>query len=311
MTQSEEQFVSDQAASSHNLKIPFCDNSHWQFGWGDGLYNFDEQHFLMWAKFGHCRYEPKAFDVEIAVAARKVADAARKPIFLGLSGGIDSEVIARTFLKEKIPFTPLIAKFDNDLNQHDIAYAFDFCRANNLTPEVITLDIVAFIENCVNTTYVLNRCPFLFHMHLMRHAASRGGMAVIGLGEQKYKKFDGKIFLPVPIERIAVIHFMQAEGVEGVPAFYCYTPEIIASYLRDAKEIGFKQMGKIAHKLKVKVFQKYWPELALRPKYTGFENVIDLKDAIQAKLLEKYGVKLTQVMIPLDELEEQLSVVVP
>lgn len=286
----------------------FSDNNHWRFGWGrKKLYNFDEQDQPLWVTFGPCNAPPKAFNIEMANAAKKMANAATKPIYVAMSGGIDSELVARTMLQEKIPFTPLILKYDNDVNKMDIAYAFEFCKQHNLTPEVPTLDIVAFFQESVNTPYILANCAHIMHMHIMRYVAKLGGMAVIGVGEQRYEKSDGKVFIPVPIERIAVTHFMQAEQVEGVSAFYCYTPELMLSILLEAKAHGFQNMDKYAHNIKDALYHKFWPDLTRRPKYSGFEYVEEERQEAQRKLMRKYGSKTAKYAIPLFELEHQLS----
>jgi hypothetical protein len=285
----------------------FSDQNHWRFGWGSGLYNFHEQHLPLWVTFGPCRYDPKGFDIEIAAAVRKIAAASTKPIYVTMSGGLDSELVARIMLQERVPFTPLIAQFEKDLNKEDIAYAFDFCRAHNLTPEVMKIDIQAFFKESLNTPYVLNNCSHLLQMQLMRHATRLGGMAVIGVGEQRYDDKNGKIYVPVPIERIAVTHFMQAEQIEGVSAFYCYTPEMMLSLLREAKAHGFKEMAGLAHNIKEDIYRKFWPDLAQRPKYSGFEKVMEDRIVAQIKLYEKYKEKICTFPILLEDLERQLS----
>ena len=66
-----------------------------------------------------------------------------------LSGGIDSENIANIFLQCNIRFTPIIVSYvhkDKVLNDYDIAYAYKFCKENNLTPQVIDIDIVDFFS---------------------------------------------------------------------------------------------------------------------------------------------------------------------
>lgn len=286
----------------------FSHNNHWQFGWGKkNLYNFDEQDLPLWVKFGPCKEPPKSLDIEMANAVKKIAAAATKPIYVAMSGGIDSELIARVMLQEKVPFTPLILKYERDANAMDIKYAFDFCKQHNLTPEVPTIDITDFFVKTINTPYILGNCAHLMHMHLMRYAASLGGMAVIGVGEQRYEKENGKISIPVPRERIAVTHFMQAEQVEGVSAFYCYTPELMLSLLLEAKAHGFESIQRFAHNIKDAIYHKYWPDLVKRPKYTGFEYVEDERKEAQRLLHKKYGLKLVKYAIPMFEFEQQLA----
>ena len=51
--------------------------------------------------------------------ARRIAERTTKPIYLCMSGGIDSEVAAEAFLAEKIPFTALTLSYKG-INDHDI-----------------------------------------------------------------------------------------------------------------------------------------------------------------------------------------------
>mgnify|MGYP003392870854 CR=1 FL=1 len=292
--------------------IQFSDNNHWKFGWGKGLYNFDQQQQPMWVTFGPCQRQPKTFDLEMAATVRRVADNASKPIYVAMSGGIDSELIARMMLQERVPFTPLIVQFEEDLNQQDISYAFEFCKNHQLTPEIMKLDIVNFFKTCVDTPYILTNCTHLMQMHIMRQARHLGGMTVIGTGEQCYEGVDGQIAVTVPQERIAVTHFMQVERVHGVSAFYYYTPELMLSLLREAKEIGFQNMSKFAHNIKEAIYRKFWPDLLPRPKLSGFEKIdgkrLATQEKLKKRLLERCGTSiLSRHTIPIDILEKQLT----
>jgi hypothetical protein len=287
--------------------IHFSDGDHWRFGWGDGLYNFHEREKTPWCTFGPCRYEPKTFDIELAAAAHRVADTAAKPLYVAMSGGLDSELVARIMVQEKIPFTPLIGQYLNDYNKQDIAFAFEFCKLHNLTPEVVKIDILALFRDSIHTPYPISNIAHLLQMHLMRHAASKGGMAIISTGEHRYEQKDGKFVLPFHTDGMGVLHFMKAENVHGVYHFFRYTPEMMLSILRESKAFGFDKMGFLAHNIKESLYHTYWPDMPVRPKYSGFENISQQRAKAQVKLLVKYGSMIQQVYIPVDELELQLA----
>ena len=61
---------------------------------------------------------------------------------LCLSGGVDSEMMARVFLSCGFIFKVAILRFKNDLNLYDIRYAVSFCDFYNLTYEFVDLDII-------------------------------------------------------------------------------------------------------------------------------------------------------------------------
>jgi len=224
-----------------------------------------------------------------------------------MSGGIDSEILARTLLKEKIPFTPLIVRFVGGHNAYDIQYAFDYCQKNGLKPEVLDIDIFAFMKDSTNTPYVLASCANLLNMHLMRYAAERGGVAIIAGGEQRFRYLDEKVVTDVSIQRVAKAHFMQAENIQAVSSFFYYTPEMMLSFFREVKMHGFENMERYGHNIKVDIYEKFWPDLVRRPKYSGFEKVRGRRLVAEYELHNKYGARISELIIPLDEFERQLS----
>jgi hypothetical protein len=68
-----------------------------------------------------------------------------KPILLYLSGGLDSELVARSLIEFGIKFTPVIFNWGNKkgeiVNSNDTQYAVDFCNEFQLTPIVKTVNI--------------------------------------------------------------------------------------------------------------------------------------------------------------------------
>ena len=59
-------------------------------------------------------------------------------IYIGLSGGLDSEYVFKKFHSLKIPFTPVIVygscyKYESD-------YAFQICKKYDIEPKVINID---------------------------------------------------------------------------------------------------------------------------------------------------------------------------
>jgi 7-cyano-7-deazaguanine synthase in queuosine biosynthesis len=59
----------------------------------------------------------------------------KKRIFIGLSGGMDSEYVCKAFLQEHVDFTPVIIETPG--NSLELSYAYHFCRKNNLEPIII------------------------------------------------------------------------------------------------------------------------------------------------------------------------------
>jgi hypothetical protein len=284
----------------------FTDNNHWRFGWGNGLYNFQDQFLPLWVSYGPCRYTPKTFDIETSIAARKIADSTNKPIYVAMSGGLDSELVARTMMKEKIPFTPLIAQFENDYNKFDIDFAFDVCREYGLQPEVYKVNILDIFKSSAHTPYILANCASILYMDMIRYVHGLGGKVVFGAGEYRFKPSkNGKLVVPIPNERIATMNFIQDLGAEVAFPFYGYTPELMLCLIRESQEHGFLAMDEYSHNIKEYVYRKYWPNLKPRPKFHGFEEVNVQRQEAQAEMRKKHGFQ--QFEIPLDTLEQMLT----
>lgn len=74
------------------------------------------------------------------------ADLLKKKIYVCMSGGLDSEITALSFLHAGIDFVPFIVDYKGH-NAHDTAYATVWCLENNMKPVIHMLDIENFFEN--------------------------------------------------------------------------------------------------------------------------------------------------------------------
>ena len=119
-------------------------NNHFQFGWGDSLFNFDNKIGNYWVKFGRCEYMPTSFKYECTRAAKLISENATKPILICFSGGIDSEVVIRSFQSANVEFEVGIMNLtyldDPSINKHDIQYALDYVTQHNIKHTIVNID---------------------------------------------------------------------------------------------------------------------------------------------------------------------------
>lgn len=81
-----------------------------------------------------------------------------KNIYVSLSGGLDSEYILRTFLKNKIDVVPIVVVVSGTINNHkEIEFAYQACKELQIKPIVLEctdkMFIKIFIEEILNRTY--------------------------------------------------------------------------------------------------------------------------------------------------------------
>jgi len=74
-----------------------------------------------------------------------------KSIYIGLSGGMDSEFVCKTFIENCQPFTPVIV--DTPANQLEVSYAYHFCKKHDLEPIIISHSEKDLLEIYANEIY--------------------------------------------------------------------------------------------------------------------------------------------------------------
>lgn len=179
---------------------------------------------------------PRELDFQTSAdyTARLIADQFDN-LFLGMSGGLDSEFIAEVFYRNHIPFTPIVGiNFQN----RDHYFALDWCRKHAITPIVFDFKNVQneFFEEGIRFT----RKTHLFGeginlaLYLNRMAESHGGHLVTG--EPTLPQVTDDYHLPCTDMFDMYFYALGMEWLGHAPgAFFSYTPEIL---LAQAKEIN-------------------------------------------------------------------------
>lgn len=171
-------------------------------------------------------------------------------LYVGMSGGIDSEWVAKTFQRNNIPFTPIIYEAE-DLMSADTWWARKWCEENGYTPIVIKEYVFKFVKgiiefsraNCLRTPggpYMMSR--------LVRYVNDQGGHLVTGAGFPEVfpdpnisymagRFIDNKLANPDGSVKNAgwLLHeadFTLTKVLEGHPwNFLSWTPDIVLSYI--------------------------------------------------------------------------------
>jgi hypothetical protein len=65
---------------------------------------------------------------------------------VALSGGVDSQAACLALKRNGVPFTAAILRFKDDLNQHDVTSALNFCALNAVPFIVHEVDIMRFLS---------------------------------------------------------------------------------------------------------------------------------------------------------------------
>ena len=183
-------------------------------------------------------------------------------LYVGMSGGIDSEWVAKTFQRNNIPFTPIIYEAE-DLMSADTWWARKWCSENNLTPIIIKEYLFQFIDGIVDMAR--DKCcrtpggPYMMSK-LRKYVDDQKGYLITGagfpeifpdpnLGYMAGRFNDNKLMnRDRTIKNYGwLLHeadFMLHNILEGHPwNFLSWTPDIVLSYM-SLREQGTSEFNK-------------------------------------------------------------------
>lgn len=238
-------------------------------------------------------------------AARLVAESTDKPLYLCMSGGIDSEVMAEAFLAEKIPFTALTLEYPFDLNQHDIVFAKSWCRQRQVPHKILPFDLVKMMVEAklADEGYVTGNIFRYLQVALLEVVESLGGAAVLGAGELLYQAPLDKAALTIDDVTIELDTGMTVAAewckrnnlLHHTPFFFYSTPELPRAWMRlphvkfslEHPEIYKHRTNRNGYK--IIMYRSMFPQQAPRNKFNGFENVKSLRQVVERHLRVRFG----------------------
>lgn len=281
--------------------LPYTIDDSFSYGYGGGLFNpLDKSETnKLWCAYARAARVPDTFRNESVYTAGVVANQAyalgRMPVVL-LSGGMDSEVVVKSFLEAGVQFETRTFRFRHELNSHEIGYVQLFCKRHGLVPQYFDIDIGVWARSDEARTLYLNSQCFPFgmipHMKLISNIWERGGFPVLGNGDVYLEKTaDGWKYTELE-HMLAWYRHAVHSRILGAIGFFQHTPELILSMLR---EPGMERLGlgadKIANAMfensratKYNIYRKCWPDLLSRPKFGGNEKTVGLYRGLVTEL---------------------------
>jgi hypothetical protein len=273
----------------------YSERNHYRWGWGESAPWFNKpcagQRFKV--SFGRPSRAPKSFREECVLAAGKIAAQARGRIFVGLSGGSDSQAVCLALRECGVDFTPCIVMMKNGVNLHDVSGAFQFCYRFNLSPRIFILDLEEFYSGAAvqyARRYSFSNPRTMIQLWLQEQVGLENTF-IMGGGDPQFtrhrsaEKGVGPLsweFKPTPI-----LQYLVQNRLAGTTKFFMYSPELIASIVMhpfvrafaESQDAIFapaflkpKHHWKIYnYTIKPMIYKENWPELICRPKFTGFE----------------------------------------
>jgi hypothetical protein len=298
-------------------------------------FNYDPASFKIW--YSPCSRTVGAWTEEIKISAQMLADTAKRDIWICMSGGIDSEVVARTFKDLGIPFRALIARFNDNLNAHDIVYSQRWCEYHKVEYRIFDIDIVEFLktgyQQYLDQNLVSNNVFRYLSIELLKQVEELNGFGILGgksvgisLRQVSENSDDFSLHDDYDIGSLAVVEWCRKNQLDHCAFFYQTSPEIHRAYLNDPVNqlllANPYMLRSIASNSAAKtlMMRSHFPFAVPRAKFHGFEKIMDLRESTQIAMAQYFGLDTEtatkrfkkiyfndHITIPIEQVFEQLS----
>lgn len=157
-----------------------------------------------------------------------------------MSGGIDSELVARSLQLADIQFNAVIGRLMTKIghekiifNLSDTFYAEDWCYRNNI--EIIFCDIDVFKENEKICEYAMSANCFSpqygCHMYIMKWCNDNGLFFLAGNGEMDFILKDGKYVMRDEQREMSLNEFCTLNNLYGEFQFWKQDSRLISAFI--------------------------------------------------------------------------------
>lgn len=220
------------------------------------LYGWDKS-FRIW--FDPYEFRPQSFVLEAEHAANLISFSYPHDLCLGLTGGADSEFIARLLHRMQIPFLPVIIKYPG--NNEDTNRAIKLCKELDLVCLEIPISEEAVLQYFMDITFKKYRSDGLNHTFQMMLADKAKEMGVVMiLGETL-------VYDPDPCQAIVkAFKFLPDFRYHDVIPFYYYTPSLALAEMKEIKDTDTAQAFKSRVRgtsYRDKIYPRYCPDTML------------------------------------------------
>lgn len=221
----------------------------------------------------------KSYYEEVCIAAEMVWAQKLGTMYVSLSGGLDSEFVLAVLLSLGMKATPVIMR--TQYNHPETAYAFKFCKKNNLTPIIFDLDYDNFVKSGKMMDYCLSmKCSSPWHASNAWLLKQLDGTVLTGNDPPHMKKKEDGLWYLDEEEKIhSQLRAFRKNNIHGTPYLLSYTPETMYAFLTHPTMVTLannrlpRKAGTNSSKIRVFNTNKGKFTLEQRIKKSGYELI--------------------------------------
>ena len=250
--------------------------------------------------FGPVEGTVKTFKDELKLAAATSLEyyPGLKPSVL-FSGGVDSEIMLRSYIDIGITPDVYIFRYENDYNIYDVSYAVTICSMLDIKYNLIDFNLQKFYENDAERISEIaqidrpNALPYCKFLEMV------DGLPIMGASDLTiYRTNDdyskkGTWNIRCWEHDIGWSKFLRAIDKPGIAEWFKWSPGLVQSYLQLTwckKLVKDQYIGKLGtNSTKIIGYREAYPNLITRTKQTGFEKITQIASEVELVLVKKYN----------------------
>jgi hypothetical protein len=272
----------------------------WQYGDGE-VFGRQTGDLQFKTNFGRMNRPVKSFKEELLLAAQSTLDyhPNLKPN-LFFSGGVDSDIMLRSYLEIGCKPKVTIVRYENDYNLYDVSYAVTVCSMLNVEYDLIDFNLTKFYENDAERMSELSQIDRPRALPYCKFIEDAEGFPVLGNGDltlhrtmpEYIQDEKGQWVVRCWEHDIGWTKFARTINKPAVAEWFKWTPGLVLSYMNlnwFSKLTNDGYIGKLSeNSTKIIGYREAYSDLIDRKKQTGFEKINPLVDEFESFLRTKY-----------------------
>ncbi len=242
-----------------------------------------EKFYVSVGKIDNDHYRKSNYKKELLRTANMIYQDYGNEFALFLSGGTDSEIVARNFLEIGVKPRCYTIKFKDDYNISDVNESISLAKELDVPLTLIDFDVKDFLYSGEASEFGLSiQCTQITYLMVYKCILDLGMPAVMG-GELLLKRNVNTdpstwYYCLRENEDCSAMRFSIKYDLPLVNEYFSYTPELMLYYLEDPDIINLIST-KYNYKLtsvssKNAILKKLVPEIRVRQKTHGFEKLL-------------------------------------
>lgn len=231
----------------------------------------------------HISNSVKSYKEELYNNARLMRDYHVGNFDVLLSGGIDSEIVVRTFKDLNIPHNTYIFKYENNINHRDVSSAIEIATCLNIPYKIIDFNLEKFFNTDAYDIFQKSGCIKAGRLPHIKFFDYIDNIPVMGDAEpywsrvlqRDYSQKSDWIF-PLNEANHNSSMYLQSIGRPNVCDWYEFNPNLIKSFnelplIQDL--INDRLPGKLScWTSRIPIHSEIWPDIKHKHKLTGYEG---------------------------------------